>query len=151
MPDVAAGTPSYNGVMTTTPASPQFAVAGSFLEAMAGHDFPRLALALDPDATLSALLPRGYDEWHGAPAICAQFATWFGNTSQYEVADAAVGQVGPLLELRWRLRLRADRFGDVPKVVEQHVYASTGPTGRIESMRLLCSGFCNEHTEPVDA
>jgi hypothetical protein len=132
---------------TTSSSSPQFAVAGSFLEAMAAHDFPRLAMALDPDATLSALLPRGYDEWHGADAICAQFATWFGDAREYEVADAAVGQVGGLLELRWRLRICCERFGGEPKVVEQHVYAVTGPTGRIQSLRLLCSGFCNEHAE----
>jgi hypothetical protein len=128
-------------------ASPQFATAGCLLEVMAAHDFSQLTAVLDPDAALSALLPRGYDEWHGAPAICAQFETWFGNTTDYEVVDAAVGQVGSLLELRWRLRVRADRLGDDAKLVEQHVYATTGPTGRIESMRLLCSGFREEHVD----
>jgi hypothetical protein len=140
--------PSYKGCMTSIQtASPRFGVAGTFLEAMASHDFSQLAASLDPDATLTALLPRGYDEWHGAPDICAQFETWFGETERYEVVDAAVGQVGALLELRWRLRLCAGRLGVEPRIVEQHVYAVTGPTGLIESMRLLCSGFWPEHAD----
>jgi SnoaL-like domain len=131
----------------TNAAAPQFAAAGTFLEAMAAQDFDRLTTVLDPDATLSALLPGGFDEWHGSEAISAQFATWFGDTREYEVEDAAIGQVGSLLELRWRLRVRADRRADEVMVVEQHVYAETGPTGRIRTMRLLCSGFRPEHAD----
>jgi hypothetical protein len=144
--------PSYNGAMTspsplsTTPSSPASA-AGSFVEAIAGQDFDRIETILDPDATLAALLPRGYDEWHGAAAIAAQFGTWFGNAAEHEVVDAAVGQLGDLLELRWRLRLRADRLGPGTRLVAQHLYATTGPTGRIRSMRLLCSGFHAEHPD----
>jgi hypothetical protein len=64
---------------------------------------------------------------------------------RFEVTDASVGEVGALLQLRWRLRLRGARLGDVAMVVEQHAYAATGATGRIERMSLLCSGFWKEH------
>jgi hypothetical protein len=127
--------------------APHFAVAGLVLEALASHDFERLATALDDDASLAALLPRGFREWQGAAEICAVFDRWFGNVEKCELADAAVGQVGPLLQLRWRMRLQGVRLGDRPMVVEQHAYATTGPNGRIQRMSLLCSGFWNEHID----
>jgi hypothetical protein len=143
---------TYNGGMETThaspaPSAPHFAVAGTFLEALAGHDFEGLATALDPDASLSALLPRGFCEWQGASEICARFETWFGDVDQFEVVDASVGLVGALLQLRWRLRLQGARLGEEPKVVEQHAYAAAGPNGRIHHLSLLCSGFWPEHPD----
>lgn len=140
----------YNGGMNTTdtsPSAPQFAVAGSFLEALAANDFHRLAATLDDDASLSALLPRGFREWHGAGEISAVFEQWFGDVEEFEVADASVGQVGSRLQLRWRVRLRGARLGGEAMVVEQHVYADTAATGRIRSMSLLCSGYCREHLD----
>jgi ketosteroid isomerase-like protein len=141
--------PSYNGGMdtTTTSPAPHFAVAGEFLEALAAHDFERLAVALEPDASLTALVPKGLREREGAAEICDQFETWFGDVEEFEVADAFVGQVGSLLQLRWRLRLQGARLGEEPMVVEQQAYAATGPNGRIQRLRLLCSGFCREHPD----
>jgi hypothetical protein len=131
---------------STEPTSnPHFAVAGALVDALAAGDFDGLAAALDPDATMAALLPRGYVEWHGAGEICATFATWFGNVEEFEVNDATVGQVGELLQLRWRVRVQGDRFGAEPMVAEQCAYASTGPRARIDRIRLLCTGFWNEH------
>ncbi|MGZ4598182.1 MAG: hypothetical protein ACXWCM_00430 [Acidimicrobiales bacterium] len=114
---------------------------------MAAHEFDQLAAALDVDASLSALLPRGFCEWQGASEICAQFERWFGDVEQYEVVDASVGQVGALLQLTWRLRLEGERLGDGARIVEQHVYATTDVTGRIQRMSLLCSGFWEEHPD----
>jgi hypothetical protein len=130
-----------------SPSSPHFAVAGTFLDALTAHDFEQLAEALAVDASLCALLPRGFREWRGATEICAQFEQWFGDIEQFEVVDASVGQVGALLQLTWRLRILAERLGDDPMVVEQHVYAATGPSGRVERLSLLCSGFWKEHPD----
>lgn len=141
-------TSSTGDMASTHTASPQFEAAASFLDAVVAQDFGKIPTALEPDAILSALLPRGWDQWQGAGAISAQFGTWFGDTREYEVADAALGHFGSLLEMYWRLRVRADRHGDEPMVVEQHVYATTAPSGRIRTMRLLCSGF---HPERGDA
>lgn len=57
--------PSYNMTMTQVrPSSnPHFAVAGVLVEALAAHDFDGLAAALEPDAEMSTLLPRGFVEW----------------------------------------------------------------------------------------
>ena len=141
--------PPYNGAMSTShsaPLAPQFAVAGVMVEAVAGHDFARLADTLAADARLEALLPRGFDEWHGPAEICAVFDKWFGDVEEFEVIDASVGQVGGLLQLRWRVHVRGGpRFADAPMVVEQNVYATTNEAGRIDRIRLMCSGFWNEH------
>lgn len=136
MPADRAG--SYNDDMTTdthlTPAS-------QLLDALAVQDFDRMRDALDDDATMSALLPRGPHDWTGAAEISSAFQRWFGDTGSFEVADASIGRIGGLVELRWRLRLQAERLGDAPMVVEQHVFATAGPNGRIAHLALLCSGF----------
>ena len=69
---------------------------------------------------------------------------WFGSVDEFELVAATVGVHGPRLQMSWRARVRGGRFGDVPFVVEQHVYADLGPTGRIQTMALLCSGFTPE-------
>jgi hypothetical protein len=128
----------------TAHSAPHFAVAGVVIDALAAQEFKRLADALDPEALMVALVPRGLLECRGADEICALFERWFGNVEEYAVADASVGTIGALLQLRWRLRLRGPRFGDEPMVVEQHAYAATGPSGRITRISLLCSGFWPE-------
>jgi len=94
-----------------SPDVPQFALAGSFLECLAAQDFGRVGKALTADVKLRALLPGGLREWTGAETIAAVFATWFGDTEDFELLEAAVGDVGGRLHLHWRLRLQAERLG----------------------------------------
>ena len=142
----AGGDRPYNGGMeTASPPEPHFAAAATLIDALVAHDFEHLASAFETNATLLALLPGGFREWHGAGEIGEVFAHWFGDVDEFDVTDVTVGDVGPLLALRWRLRLRGARLGDAARVVEQHAYAVTNPTGRIGRMSLLCSGFWREH------
>ena len=134
--------------MTTTapnhgaaPAVPQFALAGVFLEGLAAQDFARLGGALAADAQLRALVPPGLREWTGAEAIAGQFARWFGDTEDFELVEATVGEVGGRLHLHWRLRLRAERLGAGWFTVEQQVYADADDSGRIARLDLLCTGY----------
>ena len=142
--DYSTATCLEGSIANASSSAPQFAVAGLVLEALATRDFDRLDAALDGNAVLCALLPGGYSEWRGAADITAAFERWFGDVDEIEVVDASVDQVGSRLQLRWRVRLRAPRFCDEARLVEQHVYADTTATGRIRSMSLLCSGFCKE-------
>jgi len=120
-------------------------VAGAFLEGLAAQDFTGIAATLDDDAHLTALVPSGFKQWHGPEQIGATLRGWFGDVDDFELVDAAVGEVGRRLHLRWRVRVQAPaRFGAGWFVVEQQVYADTGPDGRISEMFLLCSGFCRE-------
>jgi hypothetical protein len=115
---------------------PQFARAGSFLEALAAQDFAQLGGALAAGARLRALLPVGLREWTGAEPIADRFAGWFGDTQ-----DFAVGEVGGRLHLHWRLRLRAERLGAGWFIVEQQAYADTDDGGHIAQLDLLCTGY----------
>jgi len=120
----------------------RYAVAGTFLEALAAQNFTDLAGTLAEGAQLQALVPRGLRESDGPDEIGALFEMWFGATQDFELLEAVVGDVGSLLYLRWRLRLRAERLGEGWFVVEQQVYANTDEDGRISRLRLLCSGYC---------
>ncbi len=134
--------------MTTTQ-TPQLAAAGALLEALADQDFPRLGQALTGDARLRALLPSGVREWQGRDTIAQQLATWFGDTTAFDLVDATVGEVGGRVHLRWRLRLQADRLGAGTFVVEQQVYADTDrdQDGRLDRLDLLCTGYRPDHAD----
>jgi ketosteroid isomerase-like protein len=125
--------------MTTTST---LASAEALLDALAAHDFEGIATAFEPDATLRALLPRGYDEWQGTADIRLAFEQWFGDVAHVELADASVRRTGNVLQIGWRLRVQGGpRFGPRAMVVEQQACAHPGPTGRIARMSLLCTGF----------
>jgi hypothetical protein len=135
--------------MTTTrdhraTAVPQREGAGAFLEGLAAQDFAQLGGALAAGARLRALLPSGLREWTGAEVIADRFARWFGDTQEFQLIDAAVGEVGGRLHLRWRDRLRAERLGPGWFTVEQQSYADTGEDGRIARLDLLCTGYLPE-------
>jgi hypothetical protein len=152
-PDTAIGALARtNGSMTTTApghgaatAVPRFALAGSFLEGLAAQDFGQLGDALTADAHLRALLPSGLREWTGAEVIADRFAGWFGDTEDFELVNATIGEVGGRLHLHWRLRLRAARLAVGWFTVEQHAYADTGDGGRIARLDLLCTGYRPEN------
>ena len=134
--------------MTTTPAAhgaatapPRPALTGVFLQGLADQDFAALVGALAADARLRALLPKGLREWTGGEEIAGQFARWFGDTVDFELVEATLGEVGGRLQLRWRLRLRAERLGAGWFTVEQQVYADTDGSGRIARLDLLCTGY----------
>jgi hypothetical protein len=124
---------------------PQFSAAALVLEALAARDFARLVSGVEPDGRMDALLPSGLRTCRGTGEIRTAFEDWFGDAEDFLVDDASIGNVGPVLDLRWRLLVRkpgpgADRF-----VIEQHVFATTAASGLIEHCALLCSGF-QEHT-----
>jgi hypothetical protein len=120
--------------------APRRAPADELLDGLAAQDFARLGGALATDACLRALLPSGPRQWSGAEAIADRFARWFGGTEDFELVEAAVGEVGGRLHLHWRLRLRAERLGAGWFMVEQQVYADA-EGGRIVWLDLLCTGY----------
>ena len=144
---------SRTSTMTTTSAptacavptrAPELALAGSFLDALAAGDYPRMASALAPAARLQALVPRGVRECSGADEICAAFASWFGDADELQMLDIDAGAVGARLHMHWRIRMTAARLGPGWFVVEQHAYAETDSSRAISDLRLLCSGYCPE-------
>jgi hypothetical protein len=131
-------TPRSHGSAGVLPGS---AAAESLVEGLAAQDFAELGGAFAADACLRALLPAGLREWAGAEAIARVFARWFGDTEDFELIEATVGEVGGRLHLHWRLRLRAERLGAGWFTVEQQAYADTDESGRIARIDLLCTGY----------
>lgn len=136
-------------VKPTSPPIAPFTVGGVVLDAVTAQRFELLAPALETDASLLALLPEGSSSWEGSNEIVGVFQRWFADADCYEVLDASVGQIGALLALRWRLRLAGGRLGPAVKVIEQHVYAAPGPSGRISRLSLLSSGYWEEASAPA--
>jgi hypothetical protein len=135
--------------IATGPDVPLFPVAGAFLEGLAAQDFPVLAGTLDEHARMTALVPAGIKVWEGREQIAGIFRGWFGEVQGFELVEAFAGEVAARLQLRWRVRVRAEGRGDGWFVVEQQVYADTGSDGRIHRLFLLCSGFWPETTAAV--
>ncbi|MGH3424330.1 MAG: nuclear transport factor 2 family protein [Nocardioidaceae bacterium] len=119
-------------------AAPRFAAAGRFLDVLAARDFARLASAVREDVVLRALLPSGPAQYEGVAAVASAFDRWFGGVAEFDLLDAAVGELCDRLQLHWRVRVRTenDRY-----VIEQQAYADPGADGRIVRLDLLCSGF----------
>jgi len=132
--------------MTLSARAPQFALAWSFLDGLAAQDFGRIGKVLTDDVELRALLPGCLRQWSGAEPIAAAFATWFGDTEDFELLEATAGQAGGLLHLHWRLRLQAERLGPGWFTVEQQAYAAAGTGGRIGRLDLLCTGYQPENS-----
>ena len=130
--------------MTTTPAPPhtaRWSVGGAFLEAFANRDYAVMARTLAPEVRFRAMLPSGPREWETPTNVADAFSSWFGTAEDFELIDAAVGEVGGRLHLSWRCRVRPAPFdiGTGWHVIEQQAYADAGDT--IRSLDLLCSGF----------
>jgi hypothetical protein len=127
------------------PAAPT--VGEVFVGRLATGDFEGLGELLEPDVELQALLPDGLHTWQGPHRVTRAFVRWFGGVDRYELLRAAVGNVGPRLQLEWRARVHGGPYGDEDFVVEQHVYADPGPSGRIQGLAMLCSGFVREQPD----
>jgi hypothetical protein len=119
----------------------RWSVGGVFLEAFANRDYQQMAATLSPEVRLRAMLPPGPMDWEGAVTVAQVFGSWFGSAADFELIDAAVGEVGGRLHLSWRVRVRPAPFGmgDGWHVIEQQAYADADEA--ITSLDLLCSGF----------
>jgi hypothetical protein len=129
------------------PSAPRASLADVFLGRMAAGRFDELAELFEADVCLHALLPDGLHEWRGVGNVVEVFVGWFRRVDEYQLLEAGIGHVGPRLQLQWRARVRRADFGDGDFVVEQHVYADPGPSGRIQAMSMLCSGFARARRE----
>lgn len=124
----------------TAEPAPRWSVGGLLIEALARRDFAALADCLDRDVRMRALLPRGPVEMVGRDDVAGWLRFLFGGPDDLELADGTVGEIGPRMYMRWRISLTpAGASGR--RLVEQHVFAATGPDGHISALDLLCSGF----------
>jgi hypothetical protein len=119
------------------------ATARALVDAICDRRTDDLTSVLAPDATLRALLPGGPREWAGADAVVGRFAHWFGD-AELEVVERDVRPIGPRVQVRWQVRVRAERLGPGWRVVEQVAYVDADAGGRIARVDLLCTGYLPE-------
>jgi hypothetical protein len=114
-------------------------VGRQFAEALAAKDFDQAAALLDPEVDFRALTPKraweASDPDHFATAILTK---WFEESDHIdELLEVEEGEFADRLRMSYAFRGHND---DGPFVVEQVAYF-TEREGRIDWLRVLCSGF----------
>jgi hypothetical protein len=120
------------GTTTAEPIGPAFA------QALAARDFGVLRALLDPEVEFRALTPKRTWEASGDVETVSLFRRWFDEATVIDqVDDVSTHSVGDRRHLAYRFSGHDD---DGLFVVEQHVFYSERD-GRIDWMRMMCSGF----------
>lgn len=110
----------------------------AFAHALARRDFTKLQSILDPEIEFRALTPRRTWEANGDVPTVDLFRKWFDDATVIErVEHVETHAVGDRQHLVYRFSGHED--GD-PFVIEQQLYF-TERGGRIDWMRMMCSGF----------
>lgn len=117
--------------------------ATAFLDGLVAQDFAAVRATLSDEVVLRALLPDGPHAWTGAETVADRFERWFGNTERFAAVEVGAGQLCGRSQLRWRLRLQAERLGDGWYVVEQTACCDADQR-RINRLDLLCTGYLAE-------
>ena len=110
----------------------------AFAHALAARDFAKLQSLLDPDVEFRALTPRRTWEADGDSPTVDLFRNWFDDATVIEhVEEVDTHAVADREHLVYRFSGHDDGG---PFVIEQQVYF-TERDGRIDWMRMMCSGF----------
>ena len=111
----------------------------AFARALAAKDFARIKELVHPDVDFRGMTPNRTWEARDPDGLVADILTeWFAETDEVETVDRiATDAVGDRTGLSYRFSGRNDGG---PFVVEQQAYL-TARDGRIDWMRVLCSGF----------
>jgi hypothetical protein len=111
----------------------------AFARALAAKDSSRIAELLDPEIDFRGLTPNRAWEAKGPDAVIAiLLENWFEDKDEIEgLEHIETGTVADRQRVGYRFSVRNP---DGHFLVEQQTYLSA-PDGRIEWMRVVCSGF----------
>ena len=114
--------------------------ASRFASALAAKDTEAMLALLAPAIEFRALTPRRSWEADDPQAVLdIVFGKWFEDSDQIEALESVESDVvADREQLRYRLSV-SNPEGSF--VVEQQGYLTAGEDGRIEWMRLVCSGY----------
>lgn len=115
-------------------------IGSEFAQALAARDFDRIAGLLHPEIDFRALTPRRFWEASSPRQVVDEIlTTWFEESDVVEdVLAIETGGVADREHVSYRF---AGTNPDGAFVVEQQAYY-TQRDGRIDWMRVLCSGYC---------
>ena len=111
----------------------------AFVEALGRKDFEAAGALLDPEVDFRGLTPGRFWEASGASAVVKDVLTqWLDDSDDVEeVLSVETGSVSDRQRIAYRFKVRNPEGSFV---FEQQVYF-TQRAGRIDWMRVLCSGF----------
>jgi TusA-related sulfurtransferase len=113
------------------------AIGDTWIEAITSGELERLAELCWPDVTSQLITPRRVLNHEDVAMLADSVHRWFGACRAFQVTYRRVARVGQRLSLAYAFRLQEDgAWFDV----EQQVYAALRD-GKIEHLKLLCSGF----------
>lgn len=107
------------------------------ITALAERDSGALRAVMAEDVDFRALLPSRVVGADNATGAAAEMVGWFDDVPRIVLGRADVDTVGDLWHAAYRLELHGM---DVPRIVEDQAYCVV-VDGRIQRLRLMCSGF----------
>jgi len=113
------------------------ATGEEFVVAMSDRDSARLEACFHHDVRMRAIVPSGFQEVRGPPAVVAQLNSWFADTESIQVLEKNVYRVADRLHVRYRFREHYSHAR--ARVIEQDAYLDLRG-GAIIAIDLLCSG-----------
>jgi TusA-related sulfurtransferase len=108
-----------------------------WIQAIIDQDFEHLTAICHPDIKSTMLLPKRIAHLESATDLAKQVEDWFGEYDLIQKEQSRVAMVGEKLAIFYRLRCKESRGANT---IEQQLYC-TVRDGRIEQLRLICSGF----------
>jgi hypothetical protein len=114
-------------------------VGRDFAAALAAKDFERVRALLDPAVDFRGLTPRrSWEASSAAEVVGGVLTKWFEESDHVdELLDVEVGAFADRERIAYSFRGHNE---DGPFLVEQQAYF-TEKDGRIDWLRILCSGF----------
>jgi TusA-related sulfurtransferase len=125
------------------------ATGEEFVVALSDRDSARLEACFHHDVRMRAIVPSGFQELSGAPAVIAKLNSWFEDAESIQVLQKNVYRVADRLHVRYRFRTHYSN-GETD-IIEQDAYFDL-LEGAIAAIDLLCSGFrpeSDDETRPV--
>jgi hypothetical protein len=116
-------------------------IGEQIVKCLGARDFEGLADHFHPQVICRVLIPAGLVTPLDVPSLMSKFRQWFGEADQFNIEGSEITQVGDLLHIGYRIRLRE---GDLWYLVEQQTYSQL-EGGSITRFDLLCSGFRLDH------
>ncbi len=117
-----------------------------FIIALSGRDAAKLEACLHDEVVMRALVPSGFQEHKGRPAVVARLNFWFEGAESIQVLEKHVYRVADRLHIRYRFR---ERYSDgESEIIEQDAYCDLRE-GQIAAIDLLCSGHRSEKRDEV--
>jgi TusA-related sulfurtransferase len=108
-----------------------------WIQAIAEDDLDKLTQFCIPAISSTLLTPNHLDTFHNSSDLVAKYHDWFDDYTNFHLEGNRVAQVGERLGIFYRLLLQNQ--GDW-YMIEQQLYCNL-KNGRVEKVRLLCSGF----------